>query len=179
MYISIWNRCSWADTTRTLSVLSGSDVTLGCLFEKLSRFVHWSAFTVEWNVADRRAAKRTVYTLEDGSAHVSREGCQVDRLELQRSNASLQLRNVTVGDQGLYTCRVITPVVHTEATLLEVLGTPVSLSLSILFYSILSSNLLLIYLGERGSKFTCRYHYKNSQVDYTHKDKKKSQLQVL
>ncbi|XP_029908277.1 signal-regulatory protein beta-1-like [Myripristis murdjan] len=117
-------RGSWADTTRTLSVLSGSDVTLGCLFEKLSRFVHWSAFTVEWNVADRRAAKRTVYTLEDGSAHVSREGCQVDRLELQRSNASLQLRNVTVGDQGLYTCRVITPVVHTEATLLEVLARP-------------------------------------------------------
>ena len=26
---------------------------------------------------------------------------------------------------------------------------------------------------------TFRYHYKNSRVDYTHKDKKKSQLQVL
>ena len=27
--------------------------------------------------------------------------------------------------------------------------------------------------------FTFRYHYKNSQADYTHKDKKKSQSQLI
>ncbi|KAM4625948.1 signal-regulatory protein beta-1-like [Polymixia lowei] len=43
---------------------------------------------------------------------------------LQQSNASLQLRNVTVGDEGVYICRIITPVVYTEATQLEVFARP-------------------------------------------------------
>ncbi|XP_042369403.1 tapasin-related protein-like, partial [Plectropomus leopardus] len=112
---------SSADSTRKLSVLVGADVTLSCLFDKLSRLVEWSAFTIEWNVVDRRAEKSIVYTIEDGRAHVSRAGSDVDKKQLLKGDASLQLRNVTVGDEGLYTCRIITPVVYTETTSLEVL----------------------------------------------------------
>lgn len=113
---------SSSDTTRQLSVLVGADVTLGCLFDKLSRLVEWSALTVEWNVVDTHAEKSVVYTFEDGRAHVNREGSEVDRMQLRQSDASLQLHNVTVGDEGLYSCRIITPVVYTETTSLEVLG---------------------------------------------------------
>lgn len=105
----------------------GADVTLRCLFAKLSR-LEWSALTIEWNMVDKRAEKSIVYTFEDGRAHVNRDGSVVDRLLLLESDASLQLRNVTVGDEGLYTCRIITPVVHTETTSLEVLGIPLSVS---------------------------------------------------
>ncbi|KAK5911852.1 hypothetical protein CesoFtcFv8_001786 [Champsocephalus esox] len=115
---------SSSDTTRQLSVLVGADVTLGCLFDKLSRLVEWSALTVEWNVVDTHAEKSVVYTFEDGRAHVNREGSEVDRMRLRQSDASLQLHNVTVGDEGLYSCRIITPVVYTETTSLEVLARP-------------------------------------------------------
>lgn len=115
---------SSADTTRKLSVLLGTDVTVSCLFNKLSKLVDWSALTVEWNMVDKHAEKNIVYTLEDGRAHVNRDGTVVDKMGLLQSNASLQLHNVTVGDEGLYTCRIITPVVYTETTSLEVLGIP-------------------------------------------------------
>ncbi|KAJ4940859.1 hypothetical protein JOQ06_027151 [Pogonophryne albipinna] len=115
---------SSSDTTRQLSVLVGADVTLGCLFDKLSRLVEWSALTIEWNVVDTHAEKSVVYTFEDGRAHVNREGSEVDRMQLLQSDASLQLHNVTVGDEGLYSCRIITPVVYTETTSLEVLARP-------------------------------------------------------
>uniref|UniRef100_A0A8P4GR94 Ig-like domain-containing protein n=1 Tax=Dicentrarchus labrax TaxID=13489 RepID=A0A8P4GR94_DICLA len=94
---------SSADTTRRLSVLVGTDVTLGCLFDKLSKLVEWSALTVEWNMVDQRAEKSIVYTVEDGRAYVSRDGFVVDKKRLLEGDASLQLRNVTVGDEGLYT----------------------------------------------------------------------------
>lgn len=113
---------SLADATRKQSVLVGTDVTLSCLFDKLSKQVEWSTLTVEWNMADKRAEKKVVYTLVDGTAHVNRDGSVVDKSRLLESDASLQLHNVTVRDEGLYTCRIITPVVYTETTSLEVLG---------------------------------------------------------
>ncbi|KAM3621646.1 uncharacterized protein V6R79_013993 [Siganus canaliculatus] len=115
---------SWAVSTQKLSALVGTDVTLTCRFDKLSRRVEWSALTVEWNMVDKHAEKRTVYTLEDGRAHVNRGGSVVDRGQLLDSDASLQLHNVTVADEGTYTCRIITPVVYTETTSLEVLARP-------------------------------------------------------
>ncbi len=75
-------------------------------------------------MVDKRAGKSIVYTIEDGRVHVNRAGCVVDKMQLLEGDASLQLQNVTVGDEGLYTCRIITPVVYTETTSLEVLGIP-------------------------------------------------------
>ncbi|XP_078105480.1 EKC/KEOPS complex subunit TP53RK isoform X1 [Sander vitreus] len=115
---------SSADTTRKLSVLVGADVTLSCRFDKLSKLVELSALTIEWNMVDKHAEKSVVYTFEDGRAHGSRDGSVVDRMKLLESDASLQLCNVTVRDEGLYTCRIITPVVYTETTSLEVLALP-------------------------------------------------------
>nr|XP_046238142.1 signal-regulatory protein beta-1-like [Scatophagus argus] len=114
-----------ADTTRKVSVLVGTNVTLSCLFGTLSKQVEWSTLTIEWNVVDyKHAEKRTVYTFEDGRPHVNRGGAAVDKVRLLQSDASLLLHNVTVRDEGLYTCRVITPVVYTETTSLEVLARP-------------------------------------------------------
>uniref|UniRef100_A0A3B4YBZ4 Ig-like domain-containing protein n=1 Tax=Seriola lalandi dorsalis TaxID=1841481 RepID=A0A3B4YBZ4_SERLL len=88
--------------------------------------VEWSTLTVEWNMVDKHTEKKILYTFEDSTARVNRDHSVVDRMGLLQSNASLQLHNVTVGDEGLYTCRVITPVVYTETTSLEVLGNPLS-----------------------------------------------------
>lgn len=102
----------------------GADVTLSCRADGAPGPVQWSALTVEWNMVDGRAEKSVVYTLEDGREQVRRRGSAVDRTRLLDGDASLQLRNVTVADDGLYTCRIITPVVYTETTSLEVLGRP-------------------------------------------------------
>ncbi|KAM7402772.1 hypothetical protein PAMP_017983 [Pampus punctatissimus] len=122
MVIILNCRDSSTDTAKKLSVLVGTDVTLSCLFDKLSKPVELNTLTVEWNMVDKHAEKNMVYTFEDGRARVSRESYAVDKMGLLRSDASLQIHNVTVGDEGLYTCRIITPVVYTETTLLEVLG---------------------------------------------------------
>lgn len=120
-----------ADITWERSVLLGRDVTLRCLFDSQPKVVEWSALTVEWNVVDKHTRKSIVYTFEDGGGHVKKDSFVVDESGLLRSNASLQLRNVTLADEGLYTCRIITPVVHTETTSLEVLGIPLSVSIPI------------------------------------------------
>lgn len=106
-----------------LSVSVGSDVTVSCLFNKQSKVVGWTALTVEWNRWDKHGKKSNVYMLVDGRAHVNRAGSTVDEVKLLKSDASLQLRNVTVGDEGVYTCRIIIPEFYTETTSLEVLGT--------------------------------------------------------
>ncbi|CAK6966085.1 uncharacterized protein LOC125885525 [Scomber scombrus] len=116
-------RGSSADT-RKLSVLVGSDVTVSCLFDKLSKLVEWSTLTVEWNREDKHSERSTVYTFVDGRANVSRVGSTVDKMRLLKSDASLLLHNVTVGDEGLYKCRIITPEFYTETTSLEVLARP-------------------------------------------------------
>lgn len=103
-------------------MLVGTDVTLRCLFDSQSKVVEWSAITVEWNMVDKDAKKSIVFTFEDGRANLNKDGITLDKLGLLQSNASLQLRNVTLADEGLYTCRIITPVVYTETTSLEVLG---------------------------------------------------------
>uniref|UniRef100_A0A3Q1FEI9 Ig-like domain-containing protein n=1 Tax=Acanthochromis polyacanthus TaxID=80966 RepID=A0A3Q1FEI9_9TELE len=105
---------SSAGSTTELSVLMGSEATLRCVFDRQWRPVEWSDLTVEWNLVDKHAGKRVVYTFEDGSAHVNRGGSVVNETGLRRSDASLQLFNVTVRDEGVYTCRIITPVVYTE-----------------------------------------------------------------
>ncbi|KAM7423373.1 hypothetical protein PAMA_011097 [Pampus argenteus] len=124
MVIVLNCRGSSTDSARKLNVLVRTDVTLSCLFDKLSTPVELNTLTVEWNVVDKHAEKNVVYTFEDGRAHVSRGGYAVDTVGLLRSDASLQIHNVTVGDEGLYTCRIITPVVYTETTSLEVMARP-------------------------------------------------------
>ncbi|XP_029990188.1 uncharacterized protein LOC115419512 [Sphaeramia orbicularis] len=102
----------------------GSDVTLCCRSDKLPKVLDWRTLTVEWKMVDKHSTKKTMYTFVDGAAHVTREGAVVDELNLLRGDASLQLRNVTLADDGEYTCRVITPVVDTFSTTLEVLARP-------------------------------------------------------
>lgn len=109
-------------------MLVGMDMTLRCLFDSQSKVLEWSALTVEWNVVDKHAKKSIVYTFEDGKAHTNKDSLVVDELGLLQSNASLQLRNVTLADEGMYTCRIITPVVYTETTSVEVLGIPLFVS---------------------------------------------------
>ncbi|XP_034545341.1 uncharacterized protein LOC117816986 [Notolabrus celidotus] len=115
---------SSAQTLRERSALVGTDVTLGCVFDKLSKQVEWSALTVEWYMVDKQSGKRTVYTFVDGRAHINRAGSVVDEMQLLQSDASLKLCNVTVGDEGLYTCRTITPRVYTETVSLKVQARP-------------------------------------------------------
>ncbi|CAN9512135.1 unnamed protein product [Ophioblennius macclurei] len=119
-------RCggSGFEPTDRRSVLVGSQVILHCRFDRGSELLEPSALTVEWNVVDRREEKSTVYTFEDGRAHVNRRNCVLNDSQLLRGDASLLLHDVTVGNEGLYTCRVITPVVYTETTALEVLARP-------------------------------------------------------
>lgn len=85
-------------------------MTLSCLLDKLTKQVEWSALTIEPNTMDKRAEKSIVYTFEDGGGHVNRDGSGGE--------------NVIAGDEGLYTCRSIPPVLHTETTSLEVLIIP-------------------------------------------------------
>ncbi|KAJ0023330.1 hypothetical protein NQD34_003229 [Periophthalmus magnuspinnatus] len=106
------------------SVLKGSDVTLHCLSAKLPLLLDWSTLTVEWTRADAQGKKQTVYIFVNGRALVNRDGADVDRAGLLNRDASLKLPNVTVGDEGHYTCRVITPVVDTLTATLEVLARP-------------------------------------------------------
>ncbi|XP_051804655.1 tapasin-related protein-like [Acanthochromis polyacanthus] len=122
LVVALRCRGSSAGSTTELSVLMGSEATLRCVFDRQWRPVEWSDLTVEWNLVDKHAGKRVVYTFEDGSAHVNRGGSVVNETGLRRSDASLQLFNVTVRDEGVYTCRIITPVVYTESTALEVLA---------------------------------------------------------
>lgn len=96
------------------------------MFDTPHKLVEWSALSIEWNMVDKHAKKSMVYTLEDGRAHVYKEGSVVNETCLRQSDASLQLHNVTVGDEGLYTCRVVNPLIYTESTALKVLGTPES-----------------------------------------------------
>ncbi|KAK2821015.1 hypothetical protein Q5P01_023974 [Channa striata] len=114
---------SSADIRWEHSVLVGEDVTLRCLFDSHTKLVEKSALTFEWNVVDKHARKSIVYTF-DGRVHENTDGYVVDELGLLGNNASLQLHNVTLRDEGLYTCRIITPVVHIETTSLEVLAQP-------------------------------------------------------
>uniref|UniRef100_A0A672ITG9 Ig-like domain-containing protein n=1 Tax=Salarias fasciatus TaxID=181472 RepID=A0A672ITG9_SALFA len=102
------------------SVLVGSPVSLPCVFERRTEPLDRGALTVEWNVVDRRGDKSIVYTFEDGGARPSRGDCAVDARRLLLGDASLLLHNVTVADEGLYTCRVITPLVHSQTAALEV-----------------------------------------------------------
>uniref|UniRef100_A0A672IQA8 Ig-like domain-containing protein n=1 Tax=Salarias fasciatus TaxID=181472 RepID=A0A672IQA8_SALFA len=106
------------------SVLVGSPVSLPCVFERRTEPLDRGALTVEWNVVDRRGDKSIVYTFEDGGARPSRGDCAVDARRLLLGDASLLLHNVTVADEGLYTCRVITPLVHSQTAALEVLARP-------------------------------------------------------
>uniref|UniRef100_A0A672ITF9 Ig-like domain-containing protein n=1 Tax=Salarias fasciatus TaxID=181472 RepID=A0A672ITF9_SALFA len=89
------------------SVLVGSPVSLPCVFERRTEPLDRGALTVEWNVVDRRGDKSIVYTFEDGGARPSRGDCAVDARRLLLGDASLLLHNVTVADEGLYTCRVL------------------------------------------------------------------------
>lgn len=111
-----------ADATWQRSVLVGADVALRCVFDSQRGTVEWSDLVVEWNMVDKHAKKSILYTLEDGRAQLNSDAT-VDRLGLLWSNASLHLRNVSLAHEGLYTCRIITPVVHIETTSLEVLCT--------------------------------------------------------
>uniref|UniRef100_A0A3Q0QRY5 Ig-like domain-containing protein n=1 Tax=Amphilophus citrinellus TaxID=61819 RepID=A0A3Q0QRY5_AMPCI len=107
---------------KELSVLVGTEITLSCVFDTPSKLVEWSALSIEWNMVDKHAKKSMVYMLEDGRAHVYKEGSVMNETRLRQSDASLQLHNVTVRDEGLYTCRVINPLIYTESTALKVLG---------------------------------------------------------
>lgn len=50
-------------------------MTVSCLFAKLSKVVEWSFLTIEWNMVDKHAEKKVVYTLEDGRAREQRGLC--------------------------------------------------------------------------------------------------------
>ncbi|CAJ1051827.1 uncharacterized protein LOC117816986 [Xyrichtys novacula] len=115
---------SSAETSTERSALVGTDVTLSCVFDKLSKRVEWNSLTVEWYMVDKQSVKRPVYMFVDGRAHMNRAGSVVDEVQLLHSDASLKLCNVTVGDEGLYTCRIITPVVYTETASLQVRARP-------------------------------------------------------
>uniref|UniRef100_A0A8C6WX96 Ig-like domain-containing protein n=1 Tax=Neogobius melanostomus TaxID=47308 RepID=A0A8C6WX96_9GOBI len=106
----------------------GSDVILRCLFTELPLQQSLSKITVEWYRVDANRDRNSVYTFEDGRALVKRVGAEVNQTRLLHSDASLTLRNVTVRDEGTYTCRIITPVVETVTNTLKVFGMDILLS---------------------------------------------------
>uniref|UniRef100_A0A674BMK1 Ig-like domain-containing protein n=1 Tax=Salmo trutta TaxID=8032 RepID=A0A674BMK1_SALTR len=96
-----------AQSTKKIAILAGTDVTLNCFFKKPER-VPLEKITVEWGMmVDKETIKHLVYTFQNESAKVHREGSQVDQTGLLQGNASLRLFNMTVADEGFYRCRVI------------------------------------------------------------------------
>uniref|UniRef100_A0A674BNH8 Ig-like domain-containing protein n=1 Tax=Salmo trutta TaxID=8032 RepID=A0A674BNH8_SALTR len=107
------------------AILAGTDVTLNCFFKKPER-VPLEKITVEWGMmVDKETIKHLVYTFQNESAKVHREGSQVDQTGLLQGNASLRLFNMTVADEGFYRCRVIiTPNTYKVSSQLEVSARP-------------------------------------------------------
>uniref|UniRef100_A0A8C7KDA2 Uncharacterized LOC109891407 n=1 Tax=Oncorhynchus kisutch TaxID=8019 RepID=A0A8C7KDA2_ONCKI len=96
-----------AQSTKKIAILAGTDVTLNCSFKK-PEHVPLKKITVEWGMmVDKETIKHLVYTFQNESAKVHREGSRVDQMGLLQGNASLRLFNMTVADEGLYRCRVI------------------------------------------------------------------------
>lgn len=118
-----WTVGAKAQSTKKIAILAGTDVTLNCFFKKPER-VPLKKITVEWGmIVDKETIKHLVYTLQNGSAKVHREGSRVDQTGLLQGNASLRLFNMTVADEGLYRCRVIiTPNTYKVSSQLEVSG---------------------------------------------------------
>uniref|UniRef100_A0A8C8FFB3 Ig-like domain-containing protein n=1 Tax=Oncorhynchus tshawytscha TaxID=74940 RepID=A0A8C8FFB3_ONCTS len=102
-----WTVGAKAQSTKKIAILAGTDVTLNCSFKK-PEHVPLKKITVEWGMmVDKETIKHLVYTFQNESAKVHREGSRVDQTGLLQGNASLRLFNMTVADEGLYRCRVI------------------------------------------------------------------------
>nr|XP_046195446.1 uncharacterized protein LOC124026663 isoform X1 [Oncorhynchus gorbuscha] len=114
-----------AQSTTKIAILAGTDVTLNCSFKK-PEHVPLKKITVEWGMmVDKETIKHLVYTFQNESAKVHREGSRVDQTGLLQGNASLRLFNMTVADEGLYRCRVIiTPNTYKVSSQLEVSARP-------------------------------------------------------
>ncbi|KAK7915416.1 hypothetical protein WMY93_011177 [Mugilogobius chulae] len=103
----------------------GSDVTLHCTYTHLPMLWDWSTLNVEWTRVNTQGQKQPVYTFEDGRCNVTRDGADVNKTGLLHNDASLKLPNISVRDEGLYTCRVIiTPELHTGTATLKVFARP-------------------------------------------------------
>lgn len=118
-----WTVGAKAQSTKKIAILAGTDVTLNCSFKK-PEHVPLKKITVEWGMmVDKETIKHLVYTFQNESAKVHREGSRVDQTGLLQGNASLRLFNMTVADEGLYRCRVIiTPNTYKVSSQLEVSG---------------------------------------------------------
>lgn len=102
----------------------GADVTLRCLSSKLPPLQDIRTLTLEWNRVDAHGHRHAVYVFAEGQTKVKSEGAEVNRTGLMFQDASLRLRNISVGNEGLYTCRVYNPVVDTITATLEVIAHP-------------------------------------------------------
>ncbi|KAG7478344.1 hypothetical protein MATL_G00079460 [Megalops atlanticus] len=101
---------------------AGDDVDLGCTFMEPSG-TQLKDIAVKWEMEGPRGY--TVYLFEGNKLEVNRVGAAVDLGGLQRGDASLHLSNVTVQDEGLYTCTVIvTPKTYQATVMLEVSVAP-------------------------------------------------------
>ncbi|CDQ99073.1 unnamed protein product [Oncorhynchus mykiss] len=120
-----WTVGAKAQSTKKIAILAGTDVTLNCSFKK-PEHVPLKKITVEWGMmVDKETIKHLVYTFQNESAKVHREGSRVDQTGLLQGNASLRLFNMTVADEGLYRCRVIiTPNTYKVSSQLEVSARP-------------------------------------------------------
>ncbi|KAK1142228.1 hypothetical protein AOXY_G36954 [Acipenser oxyrinchus oxyrinchus] len=99
--------------------LAGSDVELTCTFSS-SLTPQLTDIAVEWK-ADTRDGQMMVYSFDGKKEVYNRNGSEVSQRRLVLGDASLHLRNVTVGDEGLYTCTVlITPEMGFGTTQLDV-----------------------------------------------------------
>uniref|UniRef100_A0A8C5MMG6 Ig-like domain-containing protein n=1 Tax=Leptobrachium leishanense TaxID=445787 RepID=A0A8C5MMG6_9ANUR len=95
--------------------LLGRDILLDCHFLILGAFI-LEDVAVKWEVS-RGSVHRSVYMFDGITENHHRDRTSLDLLQVEQGNASLHLTDVTLEDEGTYTCTVlIAPDVDTTVT---------------------------------------------------------------
>uniref|UniRef100_H3A031 Ig-like domain-containing protein n=1 Tax=Latimeria chalumnae TaxID=7897 RepID=H3A031_LATCH len=79
----------------------GSDVLLTCLFEVGEHSIDLSYLGLSWSISGQKVAEFA------DRKRVYREGAELFEDQFRNGNASLLLTNVTVADEGKYTCYIL------------------------------------------------------------------------
>uniref|UniRef100_A0A8D0L296 Ig-like domain-containing protein n=1 Tax=Sphenodon punctatus TaxID=8508 RepID=A0A8D0L296_SPHPU len=81
------------------------DVVLNCAFS----VNHWTDVTIKWVLQQKGGHKKLIYAYGSPASHTepNEKRAEMFLLEIPKGNASLLLRNVTMRDEGTYSCLVL------------------------------------------------------------------------